>query len=392
VRPRRFLLTAGIGVAVAAVGLAAVLWLGDGSVPSAASLRRHGYFGAFLLLYLEESGLPLLVPGDAFVVYVGHRLPDTVLPWLGAWLGIIGAVTLGATNLYFLSRALGRRLIEHPIARFVHLSHARLDAAEHRFRRWGPWAVLIGRHVPGMRVPITVACGVLRIPYRVFAPCVAVSTAVWAGIFMGLGATFGEEARQLLAVPFAQVLSVSVLAGALGSFVLLKLPAAPATRRPLAFVAFASAQGALLAIDFMAGATVALGVLAVVALLPAGWLLGGRAAALVLIVFVAARLADYGLGGNVALMAAIEILAGAAVAVAAHAAAASAWKARREMAREASHDLRTPLTVLQGYISMLEDGTLPSERARNLMPLLAGKTRELNEGIDAVLARVRDQA
>ena len=142
---------------------------------------------------------------------------------------------------------------------------------------------------------------------------------------------------------------------------------------------------------FVAGANAALGVLAVVALLPAGWLLGGRPAAVVLIVFVAARLADYGLGGNIALTAAVEIVAGSAVVLAARAAAVSAWRARREVAREASHDLRTPPTVLHGYISMLEDGTLPSELTRHLMPLLARKTRELNESIDAVLARVRDR-
>jgi K+-sensing histidine kinase KdpD len=108
--------------------------------------------------------------------------------------------------------------------------------------------------------------------------------------------------------------------------------------------------------------------------------------------FAAARLADYGLGGNTTLTAAFEIFAGSAAAVAARAAAVSAWRARCAIAREVSHDLRTPLTVLHGYISMLEDGTLPSERTRNLMPLLACKTRELNERIDAVLARAHDRS
>jgi membrane protein DedA with SNARE-associated domain len=160
-------------------------------------LQSHGYLGALVLLYLEESGVPILVPGDAFVVYVGHRLPGRVLPWVGGWLGLITTVTLGATNLYLLSRALGRSLVEHPLGRFLHVSHTRLDAVERRFRRWGPWVVLIGRHLPGMRIPITVACGVLRMPYRVFAPCVALSTAVWAAFFMALGAIFGEHATRI---------------------------------------------------------------------------------------------------------------------------------------------------------------------------------------------------
>jgi len=347
-----------------------------------------GGWRALLLLYLEESGVPVLVPGDAFVLYVGHRLPDRWLPWLLAWLAIIVAVTLGATNLYLLARVLGRRLIEHPLARLLHLSPARLDKAERRFRRWGPWAVLIGRHIPGMRVPITVACGVLRIPYRVFAPCVAVSTAVWAGLFLGLGATFDEEAKLLLAMPFAPALLASVLALGLGSFALLKLPDAPSVRRPLAAAAFASLQGLLLAGDFLAGPSAALGVLAVLALLPAGWLLGRRPVGLVLFVYVAARLVDYAVGGNLPLTTAAEILAGAAALLAARVAAVRTWQARRELAKEASHELRAPLTVLHGYVSMVEDGTLPNDQARDLMPLLAGKTRELNERIDGLLARM----
>ena len=168
-RRRRLTLIA-IALVVVAAGGAAVVWLGDVSLPSAAALKGQGYLGALLLLYVEESGIPLLVPGDAFVLYVGHRLPDSLLPWIAAWLALIAAVTLGATNLYLISRTLGRRLLEHPLARFLHLSQARLDAAEQRFRRWGPWAVLIGRHVPGMHVPITVACGLLGMRYRLFAP------------------------------------------------------------------------------------------------------------------------------------------------------------------------------------------------------------------------------
>src|SRR5205823_5895461 len=107
-RRRRLTLIAIVLVVVAAGG-AAVVWLGDVSLPSTAALKRQGYLGALLLLYLEESGLPLLVPGDAFVLYVGYRLPASVLPWVAAWLALIAAVTLGATNLYLISRTLGRR-------------------------------------------------------------------------------------------------------------------------------------------------------------------------------------------------------------------------------------------------------------------------------------------
>jgi membrane protein DedA with SNARE-associated domain len=59
-------------------------------------------------------------------------------------------------------------------------------------------AIIFGRHIPGFRIPITVACGVFRIPYRVFVPSVAVSTAIWAGIVLYIGVNYGPRFENLL--------------------------------------------------------------------------------------------------------------------------------------------------------------------------------------------------
>jgi membrane protein DedA with SNARE-associated domain len=128
-----------------------------------------------------------------FLVYVGHALPYSFPILFAAWLGFILAVILGATNLYLISRRYGRRLLEHRLARFLHLTPARLEEAEHWFRRYGPWALIFGRHIPGFRVPLTVAAGILELPYRVFAISVLVSSATWAGLFLTLGAVFGSS-------------------------------------------------------------------------------------------------------------------------------------------------------------------------------------------------------
>ncbi|MEO8745305.1 MAG: DedA family protein [Candidatus Dormiibacterota bacterium] len=156
-------------------------------------LRDNGYLAGFALIYIEESGPPLFIPGDAFLLYVGHRLPRNMPIYLAAWCGFILAVTLGASNLYLLSRRYGRRLLEHRLAKLMHLTPARLDEAERWFSRWGPWTLIAGRHIPGFRVPLTVAAGVLKLRYPVFAISVAVSSAVWAGLFLTLGAVFGTR-------------------------------------------------------------------------------------------------------------------------------------------------------------------------------------------------------
>lgn len=54
-------------------------------------------------------------------------------------------------------------------------------------------AIIFGRHVPGLRIPITIVAGTLRVPYTTFVPSVAVSSAVWAAVGLWLGATFGRS-------------------------------------------------------------------------------------------------------------------------------------------------------------------------------------------------------
>jgi membrane protein DedA with SNARE-associated domain len=177
-------------------------------------LRHYGYLVGFALIYIEESGLPLFIPGDAFLLYVGHRLPRNVPVFLFAWLGFVVAVTFGATNLYLISRRYGRRLLEHRFAALLHVTPDRLNQAEQSFRRWGAWALIFGRHIPGLRVPLTVAAGVLKLPYRIFAVSVAVSSAAWAGAFLLIGLLFGNSIeRSIRSSPWIYLVGVIVAVG-----------------------------------------------------------------------------------------------------------------------------------------------------------------------------------
>jgi membrane protein DedA with SNARE-associated domain len=172
----------------------------DGAFFVSHLLRQYGVAAAFGLLYAEESGVPMPMPGDVFVMYVGHHASQSLSTLLAAWLGLIAIVVLGASNLYWISARWGRSILEHRLAKVLHLTPARIDQAERWFGRYGVWTLVFGRHIPGLRVPLTVAAGIFRVRYRVFIVSVAVSTAVWAGFFMTLGALFGGRIGHLLSL------------------------------------------------------------------------------------------------------------------------------------------------------------------------------------------------
>ena len=208
-RRRHPLQIAALGLALLGAVLASALLYGDlpeflhADVPQLGRTMRElfvhfSFVPGYALLYVEESGIPLPAPGDVFVMYVGVHIPHTFAAWLVAWLGLILAVLLGATNLFLISRRFGPRLVHSQLAEYVHLTPERLEKAEQWFKRYGVLAIVFGRHIPGFRVPITVAAGSLGVPYRIFAPSVAVSTAIWAGVMLTLGMTIGPRLALLL--------------------------------------------------------------------------------------------------------------------------------------------------------------------------------------------------
>jgi hypothetical protein len=82
---------------------------------------------------------------------------------------ILAAILAGASALYCLSSRWGQALVQK-LGKFMHISEDRLRSTERRFQTHGPWFIIIGRHIPGMRVPITVFCGIARVRYRLFLP------------------------------------------------------------------------------------------------------------------------------------------------------------------------------------------------------------------------------
>lgn len=173
-------------------------FIGDAGEVARRLIPHLGPTASVLAIYLEESGVPLPLPGDVFVLYLGHVAASSPLELAVAWICLVAAVVAGSSNLYLVSRTWGRRLVEGRAGALLHLTPERLATAERAFNRCGVLALIFGRHILGLRVPLTVAAGVLRVPYRVFAASVAISSAGWAAIWLALGVRFGARVAEFL--------------------------------------------------------------------------------------------------------------------------------------------------------------------------------------------------
>lgn len=150
-------------------------------------------------IYLEESGVPLPVPSEVSIGYLGQRLNGNPLAWFAAWIGLTLLIVLGSTNLFAASRRFGPKLVSGRLGTALHLTPSGVARAQRWLHRWGPLAIGCSRYVPGLRWGMAVACGTLGVSYRTFWVSTAISASIWAGGLLTLGITVGDAAARVIA-------------------------------------------------------------------------------------------------------------------------------------------------------------------------------------------------
>jgi membrane protein DedA with SNARE-associated domain len=187
-------------------------------------LVQHGVVAAFAYLALEEAGLPIPVPGDFLMLAFGVRAREgSIVLWQVIAAMEVGTI-VGSSLLYVLARRHGRGLVER-IGPFVGIGQAQLDRAERQLQRHGAIAVLLGRLLPGMRILTAIACGIFRVPYRVFLPAMSLGSLVYIVAYTMLGYFAGPAVLGLfeaLHLPVGLVGSGGPLLLLLGGLILVR--------------------------------------------------------------------------------------------------------------------------------------------------------------------------
>jgi membrane protein DedA with SNARE-associated domain len=149
-------------------------------------LVQHGVLAAFTYLALEEGGLPIPVPGDFLMLAFGVRAREGSIVLWQVIAAMEAGTVLGSSLLYLLARRNGRGVVER-FGPFIGIGPAQLDRAERQLQRHGAIAVVLGRLLPGLRILTAIACGIFRVPYRVFLPAMSGGSLVYIVGYTMLG-------------------------------------------------------------------------------------------------------------------------------------------------------------------------------------------------------------
>jgi membrane protein DedA with SNARE-associated domain len=178
-------------------------------------LTEHGVLAGFVLILIEETGVPVPVPGDFLMLGLGVHAREGRVPLWQALVAMELATLVGASVLYALSARAGRDLV-YRYGRYIHLTPARLDQAEDWLRRRGALAIVLGRITPGLRMATVIGCGVFGVPFWRFLPSLAVGAFLYILTYTLLGYFVGPPMLSAVA-------GIHLPLGLLGSLVPLVL-------------------------------------------------------------------------------------------------------------------------------------------------------------------------
>jgi membrane protein DedA with SNARE-associated domain len=149
-------------------------------------VATHKAISIFLVIALEEIGVPLPLPGDVFIAYAGHLVARGRIDAVTAFLSIVVGSMVGASVLFYVARHYGQPFVRR-YGPYMHIKQSRLDMVERWFVHWGPLVIVLGRQIPGLRMVISVFAGLFGVPYRTFLASVTLAAAIWAGMFLYIG-------------------------------------------------------------------------------------------------------------------------------------------------------------------------------------------------------------
>lgn len=132
------------------------------------NFSEYGYLGVFAALIAAGFGFPIPeeLPVLTAGILVGHE--DTTLHWYFMLPVVIAGVVIGDGVLYGIGRIWGHRLLNLGWIQRKVLPPEKRQEIEQNFADRGIMVLLGARMLPGIRTPIFIMAGVLRVPLKRF--------------------------------------------------------------------------------------------------------------------------------------------------------------------------------------------------------------------------------
>ncbi len=149
-------------------------------------IERFTYVAIFGVLLLCSMGLPL--PEEIPVLTAGVLASSGHLrPGWALGTCLVG-IMAGDSFIYYLGHRWGPRVLEHRMAKKL-LTVDRQQKIMQYFQRYGARIIFVARFLPGIRAPLFLTVGIMRVPYWLFfamngsAALLSIPLCFWIGYY-----------------------------------------------------------------------------------------------------------------------------------------------------------------------------------------------------------------
>jgi len=184
-------------------------------------ITKYGYLAIFILVFLQEIGMPNPIPNELLLVFSGYLSFKGLLFLPFVILTAISADFIGTNILYFLFYKTGALIIRKK-PKWVPLSAGLMDRLTNKISKEGQLRIYIFRLTPFTRGYTSVITGLLQIKPNVFLPIALITSISWATIYVVIGHLIGPSWNLLTKnIESFKYLLIAILAVILSLFIVL---------------------------------------------------------------------------------------------------------------------------------------------------------------------------
>jgi membrane protein DedA with SNARE-associated domain len=157
----------------------------------------HAY--GVIITVLIVCGLGVPVPEDITLFAAGFLVFTGRITLSGAIaVGIIG-VLIGDSFMYWIGRRYGRRVLSWPVFRRM-FTPERMLLAESKIQQNARIICFTSRFAPGLRAPIYLTSGILRVPFTIFFVMDSLAALISVPVWVYLAYFLGDHIERLLQI------------------------------------------------------------------------------------------------------------------------------------------------------------------------------------------------
>jgi membrane protein DedA with SNARE-associated domain len=183
-------------------------------------IENYGYLAIFLLIFAQEIGIPVPVPNELVLMFIGYLSLKGFLFLPFVILIAFLADFIGTSLLYILFFFFGTYIINHKW-RWFPLSKKRIISFSERINKGNKLTIYLCRFTPFVRGYVSIVTGLTRIKPSKYLPITFITAAVWSTMFVLTGRFLGpyfnyqenniENVRFIIFVSIFLILLIALL-------------------------------------------------------------------------------------------------------------------------------------------------------------------------------------